>query len=114
MAYLKSNLLDLQFILPKIATQANTIQKTIIFVNTIVEICPIIEVIQTLITLLSYSIGSNNQVRPYYLAMSDWDKELIAKAFKISDNKNTECMIFIATNVYRIGIDNLDIKLVIQ
>lgn len=45
MAHLKSSLLDLQFILPKIATQANAIQKTIIFVNTIVEICSIIEVI---------------------------------------------------------------------
>lgn len=45
--------------------------------------------------------------------MSDWDKELIAKAFKIPGNKNIEYMIFIATNVYRIEIDNLDIKLVI-
>lgn len=46
MAYLKSSFLDFQFILPRIAIQANTIQKTIIFINIDKEICPIIETIQ--------------------------------------------------------------------
>lgn len=40
--YPKSSFLDLQSILPKIATQTIAIQKIIIFVNTVLEICPII------------------------------------------------------------------------
>ena len=46
--------------------------------------------------------------------MLDWDKELIAKAFKINGSKNTKCTILVTTNAYGMGIDNSDIQLVIQ
>ena len=46
--------------------------------------------------------------------MLDWDKEFIAKAFKTPGNENTECIILVATDAYRMGIDNPDIRLVIQ
>lgn len=69
MIYPKSSFLDLQFILSKIATQANAIQKTIIFINIVVEICPIIKVIQVWMILLGYLVGSNNWTRPYHLAI---------------------------------------------
>lgn len=46
--------------------------------------------------------------------MSDWDKDLIAKAFLTPGNDNLECTILVATDAYGMGIDNLDIKLVIQ
>lgn len=46
--------------------------------------------------------------------MSDWDKELIAKALKINRSENTKYIIFIATNTYGMGIDNPNIRLVIQ
>lgn len=114
MAHPKSSLLDLQFVLPKISTQANAIQKTILFVTTVAEIRPIIETIQAWIILLGYPAGSSSWVRPYYSAISDWDKELIAKAFNIPGNENTECMILVATDAYGMGIDNPDIQLVIQ
>lgn len=114
MVHPKSSLLDLQFILPKTATQANAIQKTIIFVNTVAEIRPIIETIQAWMILLGYPAGSSTWIRPYHSAMSDWDKELIAKAFKTPGNENTECIILVATDAYGMGIDNPDIRLVIQ
>lgn len=46
--------------------------------------------------------------------MSEYDKSLIAETFQISENENQECVILIATDTYGIGINNPDIKLVIQ
>lgn len=114
MAYPKSSCLDLQFILPKVAHQAKDIQKTIIFVNTVGEIRPIIEIIQAWMKQLGYPKGSDKWVRPCYSAMSDWDKSLIAKVFKTCAEENPECIIFVATDAYGMGINNPDIKLVIQ
>lgn len=45
--------------------------------------------------------------------MSDWDKVFIVKAFLILGNHNLTCIILVTTNVYGMGIDNSDIKLVI-
>ena len=45
MKHTKASCLDLQFILPKTAKEAKDIQKTIIFVNSVKEIRPLIEVI---------------------------------------------------------------------
>lgn len=53
-------------------------------------------------------------MRLYYLAIFDWDKLLITAVFKINREDNTKCTIFVATNTYDIGINNLDIKIVIQ
>lgn len=46
--------------------------------------------------------------------MSDWDKDLIANAFLQPGNKNIECTILVAIDAYGMGIDNPDIKLIIQ
>lgn len=53
-------------------------------------------------------------IKPYYFTMSDWDKSLIAEAFCIPEDKNLECTILVATDAYRIDINNPDVKLVIQ
>lgn len=45
--------------------------------------------------------------------MSDLDKSFIAAALKFNGEDNTEYTILIATNAYDMGIDNLDIKVVI-
>lgn len=41
--------------------------------------------------------------------MSDWDKKLIAKAFKINRSKNTKYTNLVAIDAYDMGIDNLNI-----
>ena len=51
---------------------------------------------------------------PYHSAMSDWDKSLTAAAFKVNEKENTECIILVPTDAYGMGIDNPDIKVVIQ
>lgn len=54
MEYSNVSYLDLQFILPKKATAVKNIQKTIIFVNSVSDICPIICIIISWIQKLSY------------------------------------------------------------
>lgn len=46
--------------------------------------------------------------------MPDWDKSLISNAFKVIGKENTECTILVTTDAYGMGIDNPDIRLVIQ
>ena len=63
---------------------------------------------------LGYLDSSCKWVQPYYSTMSEWDKELIASAFEVPEDKNLECTILIATDSYGMGINNPEIKLVIQ
>lgn len=114
MKHAKSSCFDLQFVLPKVATKASDIQKTIIFVNSVSEIRPIIDVFQGWMIKLDYPEESWKWIRPYYSAISDWDKALTADAFGMPGDENTECTIIVATDAYGMGIDNPDVKLVIQ
>lgn len=63
---------------------------------------------------LGYLDSCMRSIWPYYSTISDWDKDLTEVAFCISGDKNLECVIFIATNVYSMSINNSDVKLVIQ
>ena len=63
---------------------------------------------------LGYPEGCEKWIRPYHSAMSDWDKDLISKAFRIPGEDNTSCTILVATDAYGMGIDNPDIRLVVQ
>lgn len=114
MEHTKASGLEFQFILPKTAKEARDIQKTIIFVNTVKEIRVLIEVIKGWMIKLGYPPESSTWIRPYYSDMSEWDKNFTAKAFLTPGDSNFECTILVATDVYGLGIDNLDIKLVIQ
>lgn len=114
MEHSKASCLDLQFILPKKATAAKNIQKTIIFVNSVSDICPLICIIVDWIKQLSYLDSCSNWIKSYHSTISAWDKDLIANTFLQPSNKNMEYMIFVVTDAYDMGIDNPDIKLVIQ
>ena len=54
MQYAKSSCLDLQFVLPPTAKKAYDIQKTIIFVNTVPEICLVVDIIRAWMKELGY------------------------------------------------------------
>ena len=62
---------------------------------------------------LGYLEGFDKWIRPYHLAMFDWDKSFIAAAFKVNGEDNTEYTIPVATDAYGMGINNPDIKVVI-
>ena len=77
------------------------------------KIWPIIEIIQQWMKQLGYPEGSDKWINPYHSTMSNWDKSHIAAAFKVSGDENTEYTILMVANAYGIGIDNLDIKVII-
>lgn len=85
-----------------------------IFVNSVTEIRPIITIFQAWMKHLGYPEESSKWIRPYYSAISDWDKALTAAAFATVAEENTECVIIVATDAYGMGINNPDVKLVIQ
>ena len=114
MQHAKSSCLDLQFVLPPIAKQASDIQKTIIFVNTVPDICLVIDIIRTWMKQLNYPAGSATWVRPYHATMPEFDKDLTAKAFQVPGEENIECIILVAPDAYGMGINNPDIRLVVQ
>lgn len=106
--------MNLQFILPKKATAAKDIQKTIIFVNSVLNICPLIRIIISWMQKLGYPDSYSNWIRSYHSTISDLDKNLIVNAFLQPGDKNMEYTILVATDAYGMEIDNPDIKLVIQ
>ncbi len=63
---------------------------------------------------MGYFEAFNKWIGSYHSAISNLDKSLIVAAFKVNDEDNTECTLLVATDVYSIGIDNPDIKFVIQ
>lgn len=114
MKYPKASYLNIQFILLPKVNNAKDMQKTIVFVNTIAKIYPIIEVIIVWIRQLSYFESSKNRVKLYHSRMLDWNKDIIAKVFKVNKEENTKYIILVATDAYGMGIVNSDIWLVIQ
>lgn len=58
--------------------------------------------------------GFYNWVWSYYIIILKFDKCLTVKVFYMQKKENQECMIFIAMDIYDIGIDYLDIKFIIQ
>lgn len=114
MQHAKSSLLDLQFVLLVKTLYAKNIQKTLIFVNIVAEVISFVKAIRKWMILLHYLEGLEKWMKRYFLIISELDKAIVAEAFQIDGNININRIIFVTTNAYGIGINNLDIRLVIE
>lgn len=63
---------------------------------------------------MGYFESSNKWIKPYHLAMSDWNKSLILATFQVNGEDNTKCIILVAPDTYGMGINNPNIKVIIQ
>lgn len=71
-------------------------------------------IVQGWMKLFGYPEKSFKWIRPYDFALSDWDKGLTTTVFIVAANENQKCVILVVINVYGMGIDNQDIKFIIQ
>ena len=78
------------------------------------KIHKVISVFRFWIDKLGYSEEARKWIRFYHLAMSKWDKNLIAQAFSVLGKENTKCTTLMAIDAYGMGINNLNVWLVIQ
>lgn len=78
------------------------------------DIRDVINVFHAWMRKLGYPKECIRWIRPYYSAISEWDKNLTAEAFGKPAEENNECVILVATDAYGMGIDNPDVKRVVQ
>lgn len=114
MAHPSSSYLDLEFVLPRRAREAKDVQKTIISVNHVAEIPPIINIFREWFKRLRYPPSSYGWIWPYSSSMSERDKAITAAIFRTPGGENLECSILVATDAHSIGINIPDIKLFVQ
>ena len=68
-----------------------------------------IHIIQDWMKRKGYPAQSSRWIRPYNATLSEWTKEITAKAFGMPQEDNTDCTILVATDAYGMGIDNPDV-----
>ncbi|MCJ1466709.1 hypothetical protein MMC07_005329 [Pseudocyphellaria aurata] len=71
MKHPQTSCLDLQLFLLETGTQAKDIQKTIVFVNSVTEINPVIHIFQDWMRRKGYPVESSQWIRPYNAALSE-------------------------------------------
>ena len=109
-----SGMLDLQWLLPRDVVAARDIPKTIVFIDSIAYITQLCSLMRKWMNQLLYPPGAARWVSPFFSDMAQVDKDRIAANFAQPSDKCLEPRIMIATDVYGLGIDNLDVERVIQ
>src|SRR4029077_17535297 len=107
-------MLDLLFLLPVMVTRAQDIPKTIIYMNEIKYIQATVKLIWRWMNELEYPPEAQKWVQPYFSIMAKDDKRRISQEFAKLDEDCSSCRIIIATDAYGLGIDNPDIRRVVQ
>lgn len=109
-----NTMLNLQHLLPTTVTIAQDIPKTIIFMDSIAEVVNGCQLMRKWIQQLSYPMEAARVVVPFFAAMATRDKRDIAMRFSMPADQCLSPRILIATDAYGLGVDNPDVKRVVQ
>jgi helicase-like protein len=108
------SMLDLLFLLPVMVTRPQDIPKTIIYMNDIKSIQAAVKIMRRWMNELGYPPEAEKWVQPYFSIMAKGDKQRISQEFAKLDEDCSSCRIIIATDAYGLGIDNPDVRRVVQ
>lgn len=77
------------------------------------EILFFLKIIKKYIILIYYLDGLDKCVCSYFSTISELNKVILFETFQINTDTNINCIIFVATDVFSMKINNPDIKLAI-
>lgn len=112
--YSAQSMLDLQFLLPPTVNSAQSIPKTVIFMDLVASIRQAVHLFQKWMRQLNYPSSASNWVSPFFSDMADSDKTRVSQEFERLSPLCERPRILIATDAYGLGIDNPDIERVVQ
>lgn len=108
------SMLNLQSILPKAVARFSDVPKTIVYMDSIAQICKADLLFREWMRRLEYPAESLGWVAPYFSDMADSDKRKIDVDFRRRHNECSSPRIILTTDAYGLGVDNPDVKLVVQ
>lgn len=109
-----TTMLDLQWVLPVRANSPLDIPKTIIFMDSIKAINNACALMRVWMNQLSYPTEATCWVAPFFSDMASTDKTRIAARFRLPSEECVSPRILIATDAYGLGVDNPDVKRIVQ
>lgn len=110
----EKSMLNLQSILPQTATQFLDVPKTIVYVDSVAQICKAVDLFRTWMRQLRYPAEAFSWVAPYFSDMAAPDKHRIDVDFRRCHQECSSPRIILATDAYGLGVDNPDVELVVQ
>jgi hypothetical protein len=112
--YTMASMKDLLWFLPQQYRRPQDIPKTIIYMPVITDIRKALPIFHEYMRRLNYPESSMKLIRPYFSWMADFDKQATALAFRQLDEECNLARVLIATDAYGLGVDNPDVRLVVQ
>ena len=107
-------MLNLQSVLPQTATRFSDLPKTIIYMDSVAEICKAVDLFRTWMRQLRYPAEASSWVAPYFSDIATTDKHRIDVDFRRCRQECSSPRIILATDAYGLGVDNPDVEIVVQ